>query len=79
LFFFTGRYEVYRYFWFAYENLEGTATLELEPEQHNTTVWTDSRKEVNIKHRIVYGSDYTEPDLNGVLSPNKFRPSGPAK
>jgi len=36
LLFFTGRYEVYRYFWFAYENLEGTATLELEPDQHNS-------------------------------------------
>lgn len=36
LLFFTGRYEVYRRSWFAYEKLEGMATLELEQEQHNS-------------------------------------------
>jgi len=36
LLFCAGRYEVYRRFWFTYEKLEGTATLELLPEkQHN--------------------------------------------
>jgi len=47
--------------------------------QNNTTVWTDSRKEAKINHLIVYGSDYTESDLTGVLSPNSFLLSGPAK
>jgi hypothetical protein len=36
LLFFTGRFEVYGRFWFAYGKLEGTVTLELEPEQHNS-------------------------------------------
>jgi hypothetical protein len=36
-------------------------------------------KEVKINHFIVYGSGYTESNLNGMLSPNNCQLCGPTK
>jgi hypothetical protein len=64
---------------------DGTKEIILRPRlhwsqnRHNTTVWTDSRKEVDINHITVNVSGYTETDPTLMLSPNNSRLFGANK
>ena len=53
----------------SHPTLQLRLRVQWSQKRHDTTVWTDSDKEVEIQNITVYVSGYTESDMTGTLSP----------